>query len=282
MEIVTKVMEKSWKFVGKNVYEPWFMKLNESLLCATCGAMLSFCSHCPVFLNHVFWWFSLPTAVDGRVPEETARGGRGSVWREERREETEREREMEERWQRGREGEMEERRPGGETERQISTRWEGKRARLWERISRPWRKIPAGSWRGSAFSETQHFLSVQPQVRQTLRCWWGHERRGGVQEGGAKRLYVQSECRIQETCCWWWWWWCCACLEEEQCCAGDTDPAETHREERRPAGREQNYNNNNSEQVRIKCDFRRDFTRSHSELYTHNRRQLFNISLVKK
>ncbi len=22
MEIVTKVMEKSWKFVGKNVYEP--------------------------------------------------------------------------------------------------------------------------------------------------------------------------------------------------------------------------------------------------------------------
>ncbi len=23
MEIVTKVMEKSWKFVGKNVYEPW-------------------------------------------------------------------------------------------------------------------------------------------------------------------------------------------------------------------------------------------------------------------
>ncbi len=25
MEIVTKVMEKSWKFVGKNVYEPWFL-----------------------------------------------------------------------------------------------------------------------------------------------------------------------------------------------------------------------------------------------------------------
>ncbi len=25
MEIVTKVMEKSWKFVGKNVYEPWYV-----------------------------------------------------------------------------------------------------------------------------------------------------------------------------------------------------------------------------------------------------------------
>ncbi len=23
MKIVSKVMEKSWKFVGKNVYEPW-------------------------------------------------------------------------------------------------------------------------------------------------------------------------------------------------------------------------------------------------------------------
>ncbi len=32
MEIVTKVMEnmeKSWKFVGKNVYEPWFKQANE-------------------------------------------------------------------------------------------------------------------------------------------------------------------------------------------------------------------------------------------------------------
>ncbi len=26
MEIVTKVMEKSWKFVGKNVYEPCFKR----------------------------------------------------------------------------------------------------------------------------------------------------------------------------------------------------------------------------------------------------------------
>ncbi len=25
MEIVSKVMEKSWKFVGKNVYEPWYL-----------------------------------------------------------------------------------------------------------------------------------------------------------------------------------------------------------------------------------------------------------------
>ncbi len=25
MEIVTKVMEKSWKCVGKNVYEPWLL-----------------------------------------------------------------------------------------------------------------------------------------------------------------------------------------------------------------------------------------------------------------
>ncbi len=28
MEIVTKVMEKSWKFVGKNVYEPCYIKLS--------------------------------------------------------------------------------------------------------------------------------------------------------------------------------------------------------------------------------------------------------------
>ncbi len=26
MNIVSKVMEKSWKFVGKNVYEPWLEK----------------------------------------------------------------------------------------------------------------------------------------------------------------------------------------------------------------------------------------------------------------
>ncbi len=29
MEIVTKVMEKSWKFVGKNVYEPCAWKLGQ-------------------------------------------------------------------------------------------------------------------------------------------------------------------------------------------------------------------------------------------------------------
>ncbi len=28
MEIVTKVMEKSWKFVGKNVYEPCTIRVN--------------------------------------------------------------------------------------------------------------------------------------------------------------------------------------------------------------------------------------------------------------
>ncbi len=32
MEIVTKVMEKSWKFVGKNVYEPCMMQCISAML----------------------------------------------------------------------------------------------------------------------------------------------------------------------------------------------------------------------------------------------------------